>query len=256
MLESLSLLLYLVLNHIVFDFYLQPDSWVKNKALHKIKSSKLYLHSLLHGIGPFIIFYFVGGMEFTTCLMYSCMIFISHLLIDLIKSYVPSNIFFYIADQLMHVIVLIIIVILLKELSFYKIYNAVIGSLKIEYFVFAFSYSIVLKPVSIIISMILNPWSGSVKNSESHSNGTLDSAGERIGYFERFLVLTFILINQFSAIGFLLAAKSVFRFGDLKNDNDKKMTEYVMLGTLISFTNVIILGVATNYFIEHIVKSQ
>ena len=35
-----------------------------------------------------------------------------------------------------------------------------------------------------------------------------------IGFFERFLIFTFILINQYTAIGFLIAAKSVLRFND------------------------------------------
>jgi hypothetical protein len=37
------------------------------------------------------------------------------------------------------------------------------------------------------------------------------------------------------AVGFLLAAKSVFRFGDLKDDHDRMRTEYVLIGTLLSF---------------------
>lgn len=37
------------------------------------------------------------------------------------------------------------------------------------------------------------------------------------------------------AVGFLLAAKSVFRFGDLRDDQDRKRTEYVLIGTLLSF---------------------
>ena len=51
-----------------------------------------------------------------------------------------------------------------------------------------------------------------------------------------------ILLNQFAAIGFLLAAKSVFRFGDLRQSEDKKLTEYVMLGTLTSFALTIAIG--------------
>ena len=70
----------------------------------------------------------------------------------------------------------------------------------------------------------------------------MQAAGQNIGYLERVLVLTFILLNQFAAIGFLLAAKSVFRFGDLRQSEDKKLTEYVMLGTLTSFALTIAVG--------------
>ncbi|MCT8250092.1 hypothetical protein [Proteus faecis] len=80
----------------------------------------------------------------------------------------------------------------------------------------------------------------------------LVSAGQSIGYLERTLILTFILLNQFVAIGFLLAAKSIFRFGELQNDQDKKLTEYVMLGTLISFSISIFIGLATSYFVTQL----
>jgi hypothetical protein len=43
--------------------------------------------------------------------------------------------------------------------------------------------------------------------------------------------------------GFLLAAKSVFRFGDLKESKDRKLTEYVLIGTLLSFGIALLAGV-------------
>jgi hypothetical protein len=48
-------------------------------------------------------------------------------------------------------------------------------------------------------------------------------------------VFTFIITGHFEAIGFLLAAKSIFRFGDLKEAKDRRLTEYVLIGTLLSF---------------------
>ena len=49
------------------------------------------------------------------------------------------------------------------------------------------------------------------------------------------MVFTFILYGRWEAVGFLLAAKSVFRFGNLKESHDRKLTEYVLIGTLLSF---------------------
>lgn len=37
------------------------------------------------------------------------------------------------------------------------------------------------------------------------------------------------------AVGFLLAAKSVFRFGDLRDGTDRRRTQYFLVGTLLSF---------------------
>ena len=51
-----------------------------------------------------------------------------------------------------------------------------------------------------------------------------------------------MLVGVVEAVGFLLAAKSVFRFGDLKDDKDRMRTEYVLIGTLLSFGIAIGIG--------------
>ncbi|MGL5562611.1 MAG: DUF3307 domain-containing protein, partial [Tannerellaceae bacterium] len=78
--------------------------------------------------------------------------------------------------------------------------------------------------------------------SEETGSETLKNAGKWIGYLERFLIVVFISIGRFEAIGFLLAAKSIFRFGELNKAKDIKITEYVLIGTLASFTIAIVVG--------------
>jgi hypothetical protein len=48
-----------------------------------------------------------------------------------------------------------------------------------------------------------------------------------------------ILINQFEAVGFLIAAKSILRF---RKDSVYK-TEYVLIGTLLSFGIAVAFGI-------------
>jgi hypothetical protein len=48
--------------------------------------------------------------------------------------------------------------------------------------------------------------------------------------------------SNWQAIGFLIAAKSVFRFGDLSQSKDRKLTEYILIGTLLSFGIAITTG--------------
>jgi hypothetical protein len=71
---------------------------------------------------------------------------------------------------------------------------------------------------------------------------SLPNAGKYIGIIERLFVLTFILIGRWEAIGLLITAKSVFRFNDLKESNSRKLTEYILIGTLISFGLAILAG--------------
>ncbi len=64
------------------------------------------------------------------------------------------------------------------------------------------------------------------------------------------LPLSFILVNQFAAIGFLLAAKSILRFGDTKETNHRKINEYILVGTMTSFSVTIALGLVIKMLIN------
>jgi hypothetical protein len=64
---------------------------------------------------------------------------------------------------------------------------------------------------------------------------SLASAGLWIGILERLLIVTFILLHEFSAIGFLIAAKSLLRFSDKDHTHSRKQSEYILIGTLLSF---------------------
>jgi len=44
----------------------------------------------------------------------------------------------------------------------------------------------------------------------------LPNAGKYIGWLERFLIITFILVNNYNGIGFILAAKGILRFGEIR----------------------------------------
>ncbi|ROT09690.1 hypothetical protein EEL49_04750 [Muribaculaceae bacterium Isolate-104 (HZI)] len=78
----------------------------------------------------------------------------------------------------------------------------------------------------------------------------LPNAGKWIGYLERILILTFIFTGNIEGVGFLLAAKSVFRFGELNRAKDIKTTEYVLIGTFASFTIAIMLGFGVDWLME------
>lgn len=60
----------------------------------------------------------------------------------------------------------------------------------------------------------------------------------------RGLVLLFIMIDYPVGIGFLIAAKSIFRFGELNNSLNRIQAEYIIIGTLIS----ILVGATFSYF--------
>lgn len=82
----------------------------------------------------------------------------------------------------------------------------------------------------------MQPW-----QPKSIEGGT--NAGMYIGIVERLLILIFILFAQWQAVGFLLTAKSVFRFKDIQDGKDRKITEYILPGTLVSYGIAILIGI-------------
>jgi len=240
--SDIALLMFLILGHVACDFYFQPNSWVKKKNEFHHKSKELYFHSALHGIvAAFIFCVLSSGSTVLNVMCVGITVSVTHYVTDLIKSYSQKwPLAYFIADQLVHIGVLIAVwlVVTGQVESFTE--QLTIDNLSHKHALYMLAYLAIFKPASILIAMILKPWTSDLRPEEG--DDTLKSAGQQIGYLERFLMLTFILLSQYSVIGFLLAAKSVFRFGDLTASKDKKLTEYVMLGTLASVTVTISIG--------------
>ena len=226
------LLLKLLIAHLIGDFFLQPKHWVEQKREKSYKSAYLYLHSLVHAILVYIIVFDLRNWQIPL------IIFISHTIIDSIKSGTKNdNVKGFVVDQILHIITLIIIWIIYTD-SWEQLMNEV-GILMDSRSTWAIilGYIIILNPLAFLIGKLTLNWQNQIE-----ADG-LTGAGKYIGMLERFLVLTFILFGRYEAIGFLLAAKSVFRFGDLKEAKDRKKTEYILIGTLISFAITILLGI-------------
>jgi hypothetical protein len=65
--------------------------------------------------------------------------------------------------------------------------------------------------------------------------------GRIIGLLEREMIYLFVLGGQFSAIGFVMAAKGLARFKELE---DRNFAEYVLIGTLVSSSVAMAVGLA------------
>lgn len=75
----------------------------------------------------------------------------------------------------------------------------------------------------------------------------LRGGGRVIGWLERTLVVLLLLMNEPAGIGFLVAAKSILRYGDITSSHQRRITEYVIIGTLLSITWAIVVGAATRW---------
>lgn len=226
----------LLLAHLIGDFILQPTAWVVDKEKKVYRSVYLYIHSALHGLLANVL------INETAFLRYALLLAVLHGLIDFLKlqfqqKQTKRN--WFIADQLLHLLVLIGITFLydnqIPDFSFADNH----------FWIVVTALVLLTKPASIIIKNIISIWTP--ENKLDKTDDSLQNAGNYIGILERLFVFYFVMTGHYEAVGFLLAAKSIFRFGDLKEAKDRKLTEYVLIGTLLSFGLAFLVGLLTNY---------
>jgi len=219
------ILVKLILAHLAGDFLLQFKSWVIDKEANKAKSIKLYLHTLLHGVLVILVLWNINYWLIALILMFT------HLIVDSLKIYLQkenTKTRWFIIDQLLHLLSIVVV-----WLIFFRPDLNLNFWMNNDYlWIFVTSLLFITYVSNIIIQVLLSNWSQALNTSSDES---LSKAGKYIGILERLFVFTFILTSHWEAIGFLLAAKSVFRFGDLKESKDRKLTEYVLIGTFLSF---------------------
>jgi len=235
--EFILILIRLLIAHFIGDFLLQPLKWVQHKKKHKIKSKYLYLHVFVHGI---LVYVLVG--EWSNFLL-PIIVMIIHFLIDVFKIYQKKKkVKWFLIDQLLHVISIFLIGMFFykQQENMYDFFANILNST--QFWLVLLGYILILNPTAIIIYHLTKKWRKEIGDAEKSKKAGLEDAGKWIGILERLLILTFIFANQFTAVGFLLAAKSIFRFGDLTGKKSRKLTEYVLIGTLLSFAITIIIG--------------
>lgn len=235
----MTLLLKLILAHLLGDFLFQSNKWVKAKESGKVKAYQLYLHVLIHFTLTMLLIWDWSFWPWATAIT------ASHLLIDSIKLYLQQQkhkrILFF-ADQFLHLLVLFV------AWYYHEIYPLHILSIDPNYLLlWATTLFILTQPLSIAIKIFISKWT---PNTEDKENDSLEDAGQYIGYLERLLIFTFIITDHWEAVGFLITAKSVFRFGDLKASKDRKLTEYVLIGTLISFGTAISIALLFQFVLQ------
>lgn len=237
------LFLKFLLAHILGDFVFQPEKWVNDKENKKVKSLSLYFHIGVHALSLLIILlldlqqYWLGFL----------FIIVTHYCIDLLKLYLQKKktkrIWFFI-DQVLHLFMLMI------AASFYEDFQLSIENSITEKTLLLLIFILMVVFVSaIIIKIIITQWN---PESKKENDDSLAKAGRYIGILERLFVFTFVITNHWEGIGFLLAAKSVFRFGDLTSSKDRKLTEYILIGTLLSFGFAVFLGILYLYLLNFI----
>lgn len=243
MITSLIVLVKMLAAHLLGDFIFQSDAMCQRKFSAKSfdKYSALTLHAIIQ-----------SGLTYIFIAQWNnwvipFILFLSHFCIDWIKSIVKGReLRVFIGDQIAHYFVIFLL---------WWVYFIELGhSIDVSHYIFSFkawvmftAFIAVLSPSSIVIKLFLEyeKWS-----PDSGCYDGLPNAGKWIGYLERILILIFIFTNNIEGVGFLLAAKSIFRFGELNKAKDLKITEYVLIGTFTSFAIAISIAYLAIYVIN------
>ncbi len=225
-----ELILKITLAHLIGDFVLQTNSMVKNIENKKFKSKYLYLHILVHLSLILIITKFEKQY-----ILPAIILSISHLIIDIITKILIknkiNNVNNLVFDQILHSVTIAVFIKYFHDftINLDLIFNSNNYLLLIALVCITYVSSVLIKKIMELFNYSL-------------PKGGIKDAGKYIGMLERLFIFVFIITSFWEGVGFLLAAKSIFRFGDLKENKEIKLTEYILIGTLISFGVAIFIG--------------
>ncbi len=231
-LPLLDLGLALLAAHAVTDFVLQPDWMVKNKERLPV----LLLHSL---IAAGLAYAFMGRWGFW---LVPAWVFLSHAVIDFIKVRASrSTLAVFLLDQAAHLAVVVALTWWFGrggELSDWaKWYGPVVW----RFWILATGFILCVRVGGILIGFWVRPYLEEIERTNNEAIVAvkpvrgLTNGGRVIGQWERVLIFMAVSFAQPAAIGFLVAAKSIFRFGELKDRENRMEAEYITIGTLMSF---------------------
>ncbi len=245
-------LLAIVAAHLVADFWLQGDGVVAAKRQFRIAA---YLkHAVVHALAA----YAFAGLWLVWQIPVA--VFASHFAIDglkesLLRWLAPKDaedkpvarwkLWAIILDQLLHVAVLAAIVAILSicgTISVEPYWSDLLGNtLWLKALVLLCGAILTIVAGGVLVGIFVQPLLQEIRSAHKSKEIVpeqrgLQNGGRLIGQLERTLILLFILSAQPAGVGFLIAAKSIFRFGELKDNETRMEAEYIIIGTMLSFT--------------------
>ncbi len=214
----------LLLAHLVADFVFQTTASCKSKAEKHWRSGHQYLHALIVFALAWLVSWDVrfwwGALAIGTV----------HLCTDIWKSYRPEKVTWFALDQTLHVGMLALVAWFWNRINDWSMPFGI----KSKYVAVAVAVLICWRPANFFIKLMLKHFS--VNMPEENASGF--NAGALIGTIERWLILIFVCLGRYDALGLLIAAKSIIRF----SEKDTAKTEYVLAGTLLSIFIAVLAG--------------
>jgi hypothetical protein len=180
-------------------------------------------------------------------------ILLTHVLMAAIKALMPSDsVAFFLVDQCVHLVVLFGLACYFPDAAKNGWW---ITGLKPDltrwYFASLSCTSGIILCVpagGVLIAKLIRPFANEVRDNDIAG---LTQGGQYIGWLERILVMLLVLMDQPNGIGFLIAAKSILRFGEIKDASQRKVAEYIIIGTFLSFGWALLISMLTQKAIKY-----
>jgi hypothetical protein len=248
-----QILICLLTAHFLGDFILQSDA----DASRKGRAIILFKHAFIVAATGYILCGIWGLWQIPLIL------FLTHSLTDYIKATLKKeSAYSFVLDQAVHLAILIAIAILIARTKILSVNESstfwveLLGKGFLKYSILASGLIVAVKTGGILIELAVKPFTDQLKSKErtaikgaTNARG-FENGGKVIGYLERSLIFLFILTGQPSGIGFLIAAKSILRFGEIKDHQNRMEAEYIIIGTLMSFGYGIFIAYVTQLLLE------
>lgn len=230
------------MGHLIGDFYFQNEKYFKN-----IKYKNVVLHSLKYCIAVILVILPVFSLDMLLAAIYTAL---AYFLINtaeyiyLITAKSIKKIELFVINQCTHLISILILAYIMECWNFstghIEIVKNILNTYKCNPEIllrWLLAILFIHTPVNTFIQIFLDGYRPDKKDDEIIIK-TNNKAGRKIGTIERLIMLIFLSMNQYTAIGFVLTAKSVARYD--KITKDEKFAEYYLLGTLTSTLCVIV----------------
>jgi hypothetical protein len=223
----------LVLAHVLADFWLQPSRMAQAKAAGHPGWMAAHIASV--GLVTAVLL----GVQTVEAFAVVAALMLAHLGIDVAKLAVGarvSGIAAFLTDQAAHLASLLLVAGLWPNLWSDGLWVAHAPLWLPASAALVAGAVLATRAGGFAVGVLMRPW------GEVGLDG-LPGGGRIIGMLERGIIFLFILAGEPGGIGFLIAAKSVLRFGAVKEES--RLSEYVIIGTLASFGWAILVATGT-----------
>ena len=225
-----ALLLALLAAHVLGDFVLQTDRTARGKRSPGV----LLAHAAI-----------VSALSYLACGLWSewripLAVFVAHAAIDAVKARAGASLAAFLTDQAAHVASLLAVAAWLDRPAEELAAVALWGDAYLNGLIVLTGGVVAVLAAGSAITLAVRPLVAQLESTDARDAARgrrrgFEHGGRLIGRLERALIFLFVLAGQPAAIGFLIAAKSIFRFGELKDAENRMEAEYILIGTLMSF---------------------